>query len=71
MTISLCRLVVVDTAFAHFADTATIHTTLGKLFLDVIRFRSTERIVDRYGAGCTVGSTSNRHPQMVCFSHSC
>lgn len=47
MTIGLCGLVIINTTFAHFADTTTIYATLNQLFVDVIRSRCTERIVDR------------------------
>ena len=70
MTIGLCRLVVINTASTDFADATAIYATLNQLVIDVISSRSAERIVDRYGAGCTIGSTRYRNSQMVCFSYS-
>ena len=70
MTIGLSQPVVINTTFAYLADATAIYATLNQLVVDVVRSRSTERIIDRYGAGCTIGSTRNRYPQMVGFSHS-
>ena len=36
MTISLCRLVVINTTFAYFVDSTTIYTSLYQLVIDDI-----------------------------------
>lgn len=36
MTISLCRLVVINTTFAYFVDSTTIYATLNQLVVDVV-----------------------------------
>ena len=37
MTIGLCRLVVINTTFAYFADATAIYATLNQLVVDVVR----------------------------------
>lgn len=37
MTIGLCRLVVIDTTFANFADATAIYATLNQLVVNIIR----------------------------------